>query len=1259
LENLVKADAAQMQAFRVESRLRVPTSGRVETAHQLGIQSLTACETRSLFFLQGDLSLSDVETLSRELLADPVTETFHAVAIHEAQLLSETCIEVTLLPGVTDPAAENLVRAAHLLGITTLERAATGQAYILQGNLSQNDLQRLSVEVFSNPVIQRCAINAHIAPPFVEMQPSNDTVERIALYYANDATLLKISKERRLSLDLNEMRAIRDYFRSEGRDPTDAELETLAQTWSEHCVHKTFKAVIDYEGPDGQQTIDGLLKTYIRAATDKLNKPFVRSAFVDNAGIIAFDDHFDLAFKVETHNHPSALEPFGGANTGVGGVVRDVLGVSARPIANTDVLCFGLPDTAHEDLPSGVLHPRRIADGVIAGVEDYGNKMGIPTVNGAILYDKGYTANPLVFCGCLGILPRGSHASETQAGDLIIVVGGRTGRDGIRGATFSSMEMDTTTSEIAGSSVQIGHPIHEKQTQEVVLRARDEKLYNAITDCGAGGLSSAVGEMGAKVGATVKLENVPLKYPGLRPWEIWLSEAQERMVFAVPQEKWARLKEICDGQDIEAVCIGTFEATGRLRLTYEETLVGDMAMGFVHDGIPQRRLKAEWKIEPPSRQDRQEIQENVDLTQTLLKMLAQPNVRSKEDVIRLYDHEVQGGGVVKPLTGVDNHGPSDAAVIVPLDTQLNVETKPTKGVALSNGVNPAYGDIDPYAMAWAAVDEAMRNLVAVGADPDQVAILDNFCWGNPNLPDRLGSLVRAAQGCHDAALAYGVPFISGKDSLNNEYSDADGTKHAIPGTLVISAMGIVPDVTKTVTMDLKAAGNYLYIIGETRDEMGGSLYNQLHGIESGTVPQAVPNALDIMRRLHQAIDAGLVQSCHDVSEGGIAVALAEMCIAGRMGAEVYVHNIPVSTLAENDARKLFVESSCRFIVEVTSGKERAFMNLFEETQNASLGLVRSEGVMTVKQPLFKNENPVLIEINVSELEFAWRGHISTPTTKSIEQPKITTSAHSQELRVSSAHTSTPRVLILHANGSNRDREAALACQLAGGAPEIVHVNQLLNGERKLADYHMLILPGGFSYGDDLGAGTVWAMDVNHRLGEDVRKFVASGRPTMGICNGFQALVKAGILPGDVGEQERSVTLTRNELAHFECRWVYLQPNAHSHCLFTQGLEEIIYCPVAHGEGRVAVNSDEVGQALWTEGYAALTYVDANTQAASYPFNPNGSVFGIAGLTNREGNVLGLMPHPEDHVFNWQHPRWHRGERGMSGLHLFENGIKNA
>lgn len=1267
----------------------------LQSAEQMGLDGLTGCAVEQLYFLEGDLTPDELHQISHELLADPVTELTAAFKLNDTTLRETTfdtfdyAVEVTPLPGVTDPAAENLLRAAHLLGISTLKNAATGQRYLLHGNLTATALEKLASKLLSNPVIQQYSIDHLIAPPFVYAENADDTVEVIPVREVDDTGLRQISSERRLALDLAEMQAIQHYFQQEERDPTDAELEMLAQTWSEHCVHKTFRAKIDYTGPDGEQTIDGLLKTYIRAATEKVNKPWVRSAFVDNAGIIAFDDVFDIAFKVETHNHPSALEPFGGANTGVGGVIRDVLGVSARPIANTDILCFGPPDLAEENLPEGVLHPRRIADGVVHGVEDYGNKMGIPTVNGAILYHEGYTANPLVFCGCLGILPRGSHVSTPKPGDLVVVIGGRTGRDGLRGATFSSMEMDQSTGQIAGSSVQIGHPIHEKQTQEVVLRARDEKLYNAITDCGAGGLSSAVGEMASTLGATIQLADVPLKYAGLRPWEIWLSEAQERMVLAVPPEKWERFKQISDGQDVEAVSIGTFATNGRLKLHYGEKVVGDLSVEFLHEGIPQRRLKAVWNHPHPQTPSplHREGEPHSNFTEMLLKLLAHPNIRSKEAVIRRYDHEVQGATAVKPLVGKANHGPADAAVIVPLDALL-AKTSPlaplqigeeNKAVAIANGVCPLYGEADPYAMAWAAVDEAIRNLVAVGADPDQIAILDNFCWGNPLLEDRLGALVRCAQGCYDAAIAYGVPFISGKDSLNNEYTGADGKKHAIPGTLLISAVGIVPDVNKTVTMDLKAAGNLLYVIGETRAEMGSSHYNLLNGVEGGKVPQPNPKALETYRALHQAIQAGLVQSCHDMSEGGLAVALAEMCIAGRLGAhfdsitddkltKALAQNNPDMADVDFETAIFFSETASRFIVEVQPENHAAFEAAIQTAICLPYGKVTDDDQMRLDS--FSGYGA--IQAPIDQLETAWRGeaqkwaqHIAPAQAASGEDRRKQTIP----MHVVSTQVGAPKVLILHANGSNRDRDAYLACQLAGGEPEIVHINQLIGGERRLLNYHMLIVPGGFSYGDDLGAGKLWALDLNHRLGKDVQRFITDGRPVMGICNGFQVLVKTGLLPGVLpssqteGEglknPERSVTLTFNEGGHFECRWVYLQPNPHSPCLFTEGLSELIYCPVAHGEGRIMVSNEAALNELWQEGLAPLTYVDTNGQSVGYPVNPNGSVYNIAGLCNPAGNVFGLMPHPEDHIFPWQHPRWRRKEGGMDGLRLFKNGVKYA
>ncbi|HFE67226.1 MAG TPA: phosphoribosylformylglycinamidine synthase, partial [Chloroflexi bacterium] len=587
-----------MQTFRVEVMTAIPPDayGRslTQAAHELGYTDLTACHAHRLYFLQSRLTSAAAQNLAQTLLADPVAEKYTITQYPNIPISqSPTFVETVYHPGVTDPPAENLARAARELGIAGLERAATGWRFVLEGDLTETAVHQLAANLLANPVIQSYTVNRPIAPPFAPPQTAVNDAATIPLRQADEAGLRQISRERRLALNPAEMQAIQNYFQTEGRDPSDVELEMLAQTWSEHCVHKTFKAVIHYTGPDGEtQMIDGLLNTTIRAATEQINKPWVHSAFVDNAGIVAFDEQYDLAFKVETHNHPSALEPFGGANTGIGGVVRDVLGVSAKPIANTDILCFGPPDLPPEELPHNVLHPRRVAAGVVHGIEDYGNKMGIPTVNGAIVYHEGYTANPLVYCGCLGLLPRGSHPTEPQAGDLIIALGGRTGRDGLRGATFSSMEMDTTTSEIAGAAVQIGHPIMEKQVQEVVLRARDEKLYHAITDCGAGGFSSAVGEMAETLGAQVQLNRIPLKYPGLSPWEIWLSEAQERMVMAVPPQNWPRLQAICAGQDVEAFELGVFTGDGRIRIYAGEQLVGDLSVDFLHNGLPRRVMEA-------------------------------------------------------------------------------------------------------------------------------------------------------------------------------------------------------------------------------------------------------------------------------------------------------------------------------------------------------------------------------------------------------------------------------------------------------------------------------------------------------------------------------------------------------------------------------------------------------------------------------------------------------------------------------------------
>lgn len=935
-------------------------------AAALGIHTLTGCRVARLYFLAAALDQHQVETLCALLLADPVTEVAawqhlpaHASTLDEARSAQgDAIIEVAFRPGVTDISARELARGMVEIGLPACE-VATATRYELQGALSTSELQRLARGLLCNETVEHYSLGP-IFPHFGHEAAPSDKVETIPLAGLDDAALLALSKQRLLSLDRAEMRTIQEFYEEIGRAPTDVELETLAQTWSEHCVHKTFRAAIAFTWQDADgtvkeiQQVDGLLKQYIRRATEELNPAWLRSAFVDNAGIIAFDEQFDLAFKVETHNHPSALEPFGGANTGVGGVVRDIIGVSARPIATTDVLCFGPQDFPYDQLPNGILHPRRIADGVVAGIGDYGNKLGLPTVNGAILYDQGYLGNPLVFCGCVGLLPHGRHPTASQAGDLVVALGGRTGRDGIHGATFSSAELSHDTSETAGSAVQIGDPITEKGLIELIEAARDEGLYSAITDCGAGGFSSAVGEMGKELGADVELTNVKLKYPGLTPWEIWLSEAQERLVIAVPPAKLPRLHALADLWDVEVSVLGTFTGDQQLRVRYHGALVADLPMAFLHDGLPRRQLTALYR-EPaagrPTTPD--EPLTTHQGNALLLALLSHPTVASKEDVIRRYDHEVRGGTLVRPLTGPQMDGPSDAAVLKPLGTWGH-----DKAFALSVGINPLLGKRDPYAMAVSAIDEAFRNLVAVGADPDQIAILDNFCWGNPTLPDRLGALVRTCQGCYEGAIAYQAPFISGKDSLYNEFNG-----QPIPGTLLISAIGIVPDMYRCVTAHLKQPGNLLYLLGETTAEFGGSLLYAQLGETGGVAPTMPANPLQRYRLLHSAIRQGWIHSCHDLSEGGLGVALAEMALAGRLGADVEIAPLGAPLVG------LFSESNGRLLIEVPPMHRAALEAHFAGLVFTPLGVVTAAPQLTIS-----HAGATLIQLTVEQLVKAWQRH---------------------------------------------------------------------------------------------------------------------------------------------------------------------------------------------------------------------------------------------------------------------------------------------
>ncbi|MFC1484896.1 phosphoribosylformylglycinamidine synthase subunit PurL [bacterium] len=793
----------------------------------------------------------------------------------------------------------------------------------------------------------------------------------IGILNADEQALIKISADNLLSLNINEMKAIQNYYKKIGRNPTDVELETIAQTWSEHCKHKTLMGLIEYTrinqetGEEQKEIIDNLLKSTIVRATKELNKDWCLSVFKDNAGVIEFDEHNGVAFKVETHNHPSALEPYGGAGTGIGGVIRDILGVGlgAKPIFNTDVFCFGMPDECWETLPKGVLHPKQIMKGVVEGVRDYGNRMGIPTINGAVLFDEGFTFNPLVYCGTAGIMPKSSVNKSVKSGDYILAVGGRTGRDGIHGATFSSLALDENTES---SAVQIGNPIVEKKILDTLLDARDRGLYRGLTDCGAGGFSSAVGELGEDTGVEVYLEKAPLKYEGLKPWEIWVSEAQERMVLSVPPENLDETIKLFEAEDVEAKVLGKFTDTKKLILYYKDEKVCELDMNFLHGGVPRYTRKAIWKTLKQEHYNWKEY-EKENHTEILLKILSHPNVCSKEWIIRQYDHEVQGGSVIKPLQG-RGEGPGDGAVVKPLFDSF-------KGVGISCGINSEYGKIDPYWMTLANIDEALRNLLCLGGSLERAAFLDNFCWGDPNDERELAGIVRAAKACYDASIIYGIPFVSGKDSLNNTYLNRDGQQTSIPETLLVSAIGVLEDIKKCVSMYLKESGNLLYIIGYTKNELGGSIYSiikkqeESKNIYDTRIPK-VELALSkkIMDSVNTAISQKLITSCHDCSEGGIAACISEMALAGRKGVEIDIESIPV---LEDDLPinvKLFSESCSRFVVEVNPENKEDFEKAVGNIPFALIGKVNDSS----NNIAIKNGSKTLINKDIEILEKSWK-----------------------------------------------------------------------------------------------------------------------------------------------------------------------------------------------------------------------------------------------------------------------------------------------
>ena len=954
-------------------------------------------------------------------------------------------IEIAWKPGVTDTLAITVQQSLTLAGIDA-GYVSTARQYIICEKLSRLEAEQ-AAHLFYNPLVQTAMIisraewESGTRPPERYPRPNvHDRAEPelIPIASMKDAELEALSRERLLALTLPEMQAIRRHYADAAtvqarkacglpEEATDVEIEMIAQTWSEHCKHKIFNAVIHYSDEQGSKTVPSLFKTYIRAVTETLRSrvSFLRSVFTDNAGVVQFFPGSLVCIKAETHNSPSALDPYGGAITGIVGVNRDILGtgLGAKPIFNTNVLCFGYPDTPQDKIPPGFMHPRDIMEGVHKGIVDGGNQSGIPTVAGAFLFDESYRGKPLVFCGTGGILPetingKPSWEKTVKPGMLAVMLGGRIGKDGIHGATFSSLALDETSPV---SAVQIGDPIIQKRMTDLLLEARDLGLYEAITDNGAGGLSSSLGEMAeGSGGVRINLSACPLKYEGLSPWEILVSESQERMSLAVLPEKLEAFMELARQRDVEASVVGEFTNSGYIEILAHEQLVGLLPIEFLHHGLPVMELPARWtppyRPEPSVRavllnghSDVQGITETIGTDQQtlqtavwyvasgtepdkernlgtcenlILAMLAEPNVASKEPLIRQYDHEVQARTVEKPFTGIERDAPSDGGVV-------KLAHKGYAGITITHGICPRYGDADTQIMARMAVDEAYRAHIALGGTPGQAALLDNFCWPDPvassMTPDgayKAAQLVRACDGLKEACLDYGLPLVSGKDSMKNDARSGKKVISVRP-TLLITLVGAVEDVRKVPSTDFLQSGDYIYAIGETNGELGGTIFERLCGFPCGKAPDVDCTKADkLYHALHRAIQGRIIQSCHDLSDGGLAVALAESCIGGRLGCSIKLDAIVQALTAAFDepqsiVRALFAETGGRFIVTVRREDRERFEQMLSGNAYYLLGTVEQSGYMVI---MYKTD--VLAHIALAQLVHSFK-----QTFMSFEQPQ--------------------------------------------------------------------------------------------------------------------------------------------------------------------------------------------------------------------------------------------------------------------------------
>ncbi len=792
------------------------------------------------------------------------------------------------------------------------------------------------------------------------------TYRTIPIRSLTEAELTALSQNMKLSLSTEDMLVVQQIFNEIDREPTDVELEVIAQTWSEHCKHRIFAATIEHTTGGETETIQSMYKTFIQRPSKEImaQKPgFVLSCFVDNAGFIKLDDTLSVCLKAETHNHPSAIEPYAGANTGLGGVIRDILGAGkgAKPIANLDVFCFGAPDTPQEMVEGhNIIHPLGIMRGVVHGVRDYGNRMGIPTTSGAIQFDPTYIYNPLVFCGTAGVIPQKDIAKEMKPGLAVVVIGGRTGKDGLHGATFSSAAMGEASATEDQQAVQIGNPIEEKKTLDVILEARERGLIEFVTDCGAGGFSSAAGEMLSETGGNLYLERAPLKETGMLSWQIFLSESQERMVLAVKPENLAELQSLADTFQTEMTVLGESDDSGVLRVWHNGELVCELDNSKLHDA-PTKFLSS---VFTPTPVNIGLALDDSDLAGDLRQVFADFAVVSREPIIREYDHEVQGNTVLKPLAGATADAPQDASVI-------DIDGS-EKLMSLSLAILPEWGKTDPFAMGTGTVDETVRQLVLAGTNPEKIALLDNFCMGNPECPTELGRIVECAKGIREAALAYGAPYVSGKDSFYNYFETEDGPVN-IPVTFLCSGFGVVEDYDHVRGSSLRRPDSVLFLVGNTEDELGGSVYGRVKGLPHGQVPQTncAKNYALYKAYYDKALTQGLVLSAHDLSEGGLAVAAAEMAFSARGGICLDLDALPTEKGWSNYAVACFSESTGRFLVEVDESLAEAFAEAMAGFPCARVGRSNDSGRLTLT-----GKGATVLDADLAELKSIWKNGLT-------------------------------------------------------------------------------------------------------------------------------------------------------------------------------------------------------------------------------------------------------------------------------------------